>query len=148
LYHGILKADVSGVLPFDEHIGEADGVGFGVYFLTEKAHVNVGIKAVEKIIGGGEHTAGSAVLHGGDFAFGQEIVAAFGKDDVHHEPYHFPWRVMIACLRIGRKPPDQVFKHIAHDMTADRFGVKVEFAEFFLPLRKGGCSCPSFRFLC
>jgi hypothetical protein len=132
-YHGILKTDVPGILPLDQHIGKADGIGLWVYFMPEKPCVNIGIETVEKIVRGGEHTAGSTdhIQHGSDLALGQKVVAALGKDDVHHEPNHFTRRVVIASLGVGGKAADKVLKHIAHHMAVHGLGIKIKFAEFF-----------------
>ena len=44
----LITHDVFHILPFDEHICQANGVGFGVDFLSKQAHIHIGIFAAQE----------------------------------------------------------------------------------------------------
>ena len=55
-FHGVGEADVLSRLPFDQHVGKADGVGLRIVLLTEQAHVCVRIHSQNEVVAGGEHS--------------------------------------------------------------------------------------------
>ena len=83
----LITHDVFHILPFDEHICQANGVGFGVDFLSKQAHIHIGIFAAQEIIGSGQHTTRTtgSVQYGGDFSFiSQQVVAALCQQYIDH----------------------------------------------------------------
>ena len=106
--HGVLVADIFGVLPLNHHLGQADGIGLRVDFLTEQTHIGRGIVALDEIIAGGEHTtrATRLIQYGDDLSVIKDIITAFRQQDVDHQLDDVPAGVVVASFRIFRKSAD------------------------------------------
>jgi hypothetical protein len=61
---GVAEDDVGDVLPLDEHVGLADGVGLGVQLLPIHDEPGVGIQAGEVLAGDAQHAtrAGGGIV--------------------------------------------------------------------------------------
>lgn len=130
-FHGVLIADILGVLPFDKHFGKADGVRFRVHFLTKETHVRCWVVALNEIIPGGEHPASAAglVKDRDNLTVVEDVIATFREKDIDHELDDVSAGVVIASFGIFRESADQVFEDVAHLDVIDRLWVEVQFRE-------------------
>lgn len=129
----VAEDDVGDVLPLDEHVGFADGVGLGIQLLPVHDETGVGIEAGEVLAGYGQHAAGSGcgVVDGTHHAgLGQGFVV-LDEEEVHHEPDDLSRREVLTggLVRQLRELPDQLLEHGAHLGVADRLGVQVDVRE-------------------
>lgn len=130
-FHGILIADVFGVLSLDEHLGKAHGIRLWVDLLSEQAHIGRRIITLDEIIAGGEHTARAAGLiqYGDDLAVIKDIVTAFGKQNIDHQFNNVAAGIVVAGFGIFRELTDQFLENISHLHIVDGTRIKVKFGE-------------------
>ena len=130
-FHGVLIADVFGVLPLDEHLGKAHGIRLRVDLLSEQAHIGRGVITFDAIVAGGKHTARATGLiqYGDDLAVIEDIVTAFGQQDVDHQLNDVAAGVVVAGFGIFRELTDQFFENISHLHIVDSSRVKIKLGE-------------------
>ena len=130
-FHGVLIADVFGVLPLDEHLGKAHGIRLRVDLLSEQAHIGRGVITFDAIVAGGKHTARATGLiqNGDNLAVIEDIIAALGKQDIDHQLNDVAAGVVVAGFGIFRELTDQFFENISHLHIVDSSRVKIKLGE-------------------
>jgi hypothetical protein len=132
---GVAEDDVGDVLAFDEHVGLADGVGFGVEFLAVHDEAGPGVHGGEVFPGDGEHAAGagSGVVEGTDDAGLGEGFVVLNEDQVDHQANDFARGEVFPGGFVGEfgEFADQFFKDRPHLSIADGRRVKIDVGELF-----------------
>ena len=83
---GVALHDLGNVLPLDQHVRLADGVGLGVQLLPRHGELGLGVVLEQIFAGDGEHAAGArrGVVDGAhDAGLGQHVVI-LDEQQVHH----------------------------------------------------------------
>ncbi len=131
---GVTRNDVGHVLPTNQHICLAGGVGFIVQLLAEHGEPRFGVQGVEVFPRHGEHPASACrrVIQGADnTTLGQRRII-FGEQQLHHEVNHFTGREVFSGRLVGhfRKAPEEFLEQQAHLVVAEGVGMQVEAGEF------------------
>lgn len=132
---GVAMLDVFDVLPFDQHVGFADRVGFGVELLTVHDEPGIGVLAAQVLFGNGEHASGSGgrVVEGTDDAGFGEGVVVFNKQQIDHQPDDFAGGEVLPGGLVGEfgELADQFFKNEPHLRVGDELRMQVDIGELF-----------------
>ena len=116
------------VLPLDEHVGLADGVGLVIELLAEHGQSRLRIVLRQILAGDGEHAAGACrrVIDGAnDARLGQDLVV-FDEQQIDHEPDDLAGSEMLSGGLVGDfgELADQLLEDGAHLGIADRLGCR------------------------
>lgn len=131
---GVAEDDVGDVLPLDQHVGLADGVGLGVQLLSKHDEAGVGVDLGEVLVAHAEHTAGAGggVVEGAHHAgLGQGLVV-LDEEEVDHEADDLARGEVLPGGLVGQlgELADQLLEDRAHLGVADGLRVQVDGGEF------------------
>ena len=131
----VAEDDVGDVLPLDEHVGLADGVGLGVQLLPIHDEPGVGVQAGKVLAGHAQHAAraGRGIVEGShDAGLGQGVVV-LDEEEIDHEPDDVARGEVFPGGFVGKfgELADQFLEHRAHLGIADGGGVEVDVGELF-----------------
>ena len=126
--------DVPNILPLDQHVRLADGVGKVVQLLAEHGQAGLRIVLGEIFVGDGEHTARSRrriVNRAHDAGLGEHIVI-LDEEQMHHEADDFAGREVLpgGVVRGFCEFADQLLEDQPHLHVGDFVGMQVEAREF------------------
>ena len=132
---GVAWDDVGDILPFDEHVGLADGVGLVVQLLPEHGEPRLRVMLFQILTCDGQHAtrARGRVVNGAHHArLGQHIVV-FDEQQVDHQADDFARGEVFPGGLVGDfgELADQLFEYQSHLTVADDFGVQVDLCELF-----------------
>ncbi len=121
--------DVVRVLPLDQHVRLADGVGLGVQLLPEDLEPGVGVQLGQVLLGHAQHAAGAAgrVVHGAHDAGLAEGVVVLHEEEVDHEPDDLAGREVLpgGLVALLGELADQLLEDVPHLQVGDAVGVEV-----------------------
>jgi hypothetical protein len=125
--------DVCYILPLNEHVRLADGVGLVIQLLPEYGEPRLRVVLMHPFPCHREHsprTCCRIVNSPNDTRFGKNVVILC-KDEVDHEPDDLTRREVLASGLIGQfgKLADQLLEDGAHVRIADLVRVQVDLAE-------------------
>ncbi len=130
---GVAGFDLADVLPFDEHVGFADGVAFVVELLAD--HDDARAEFFEVFARDREHAAGAGggVVDGADNGGFGENVVVLNEEEVGHEADDVARGEVVAGGFVGLlgEFADELFKDGAHVGVGDAVGVEIDGGEFF-----------------
>ena len=130
----VAEGDVGDVLPFDEHVRLADGVGLRIEFLTVHDQAGIGVVVGEMFSSDAEHAAGTGggVVQVADHARLGKRIIIFDEDEIHHQLDDFTRGEVLTGGFVGKfgELADQFLKHQTHFGVADLVGVQVDGGEF------------------
>ena len=95
----VAEDDVGDVLPLDQHVGLADGVGLRVQLLAIHDEPSIRVQPGQMLAADGQHAAGACrriVQRPHHAGLGQGVVV-FDEEQVDHEPNDFARREVLAC---------------------------------------------------
>ena len=132
---GVAEDDVGDVLPLDEHVGLADGVGLGVQLLAIHNQPGVGIQAGEVLARDAQHAAGAGggIVEAAHHAGLRQSVVVLNEEEIHHEPDDFARSEVLPGGLIGKlgELADEFLEDRAHLRIAHDLGVEVDVGELF-----------------
>ena len=125
--------DVGDVLPLDEHVRLADGVGLGVQLLPVHDEARLGVVLREMLARDAEHAAraGCRVVEMAEHTGLAEGLVIFGEDEVDHEADDFA-RGEVLSGRLVRELgelADEFLECRAHLRVAHAVGMQVDVRE-------------------
>ena len=128
------KTMLRDVLPLDEHVRLADGVGLGVQFLPEHGEPRLRVHRGQVLVRDGQHAAGAGrriVDRAHDARLGQNLVV-LDEDEVDHQADDLARREVLAGRLVGEfgELADQLLEDEAHLGVVDDVGVEVDGGEF------------------
>ena len=130
----VAQLDVADILPFDEHVGLADGVAFGVQLLTKGAHDGLGVQLVHILHARRQKATRPRcwVINGADDAGLGEGFVVFHEHQRGGQAHDVARGEVFASSLVGAfgKFADQLFKHQAHLVVGNGFWVQVHGADF------------------
>jgi len=137
---GIATDDVLGVLPLDEHVRFADGIGLVVEFLAKEFDDGRGVDAAGHCLAYRQDAAGAGggVVHRAHNArLGQGLVIPC-KQAVHDELNHLTRGEVFPGGFVGRfrKLADELFEDQTHGLVGRHIGVQVHIGEFLHQLEQ------------
>ena len=126
---GVAELDAADILPLDQHIRFANGIGFGVQFLAEGAHHRLGIEFVDVFHAAGEKAARPRrrVVDGADDAVPGQRLVVFHKDQRGGETDDIARGEVLPGGFIGTfsKAPDQLLEDQTHLVVGDCLGAEI-----------------------
>ncbi len=131
---GVAEDDVADILPLDQHVRLADGVGFWVQLLPEHRESRLRVHRGQMLFGDRKHAAragGRVVDRAHDAGLGQNLVV-LDEDEVDHQADDFARGEMLSGRLVGefRELADQLLEDEAHLGVVDDVGVKIDGGEF------------------
>ncbi len=129
----VAEDDVGDVLPLDQHVGLADGVGLGVQLLPVHHQPRLRVVLGQVLLGHAQHAAGAGrrVVEGAHHAGLGQGVVVLDEQQVDHQPDDFA-RGEVLPGRLVRELgelADQLLEHRAHLRVADDVRVQVDVGE-------------------
>ena len=129
----VAEDDVADVLPLDEHVRLADGVGLGVQLLPEHGEPRLRVHRGQVLFRDRQHAARAGrriVDRAHDAGLGQNLVV-LDEDQVDHEADDLARREVLAgrLVREFGELADQLLEDEAHLGIVDDVGVKVDAGE-------------------
>lgn len=125
---GVAQLDVLDLLPLDQHVRLADGVGLGVELLAVQRHGDLLADGLDVLVALGEEAAGagSRVIDGDD-AVGLELVVLPGDHQRGGQVHDIARGEVLPGGFVGafRELADQLFEDDAHAEVADALGAQV-----------------------
>ncbi len=119
--------------PQDEHVGAADGIGFGVVVLAEEDELGVGVELAHVAGRFREHAAGagSRIEQGANGAFLAEDVAIGLEQEVDHEADDLARGEVVSGFLVRRfvEFADKFFEAAPHFEVGNGVGVQVDLGE-------------------
>jgi hypothetical protein len=132
---GVTRLDVRHILPLDEHVCFADGVGLIIQLLAECREPRLGIMLMHPFPRDRKHSArtGCRVINCPDHAGFREHIIVFGEDQVDHEPDDLAGREVFAGRLVGEfgELADELLEDGTHIGVAHLVRVQVDLAELF-----------------
>ena len=130
---GVTKDNVGDVLPLDQHVRLADGVGLGVQLLPMHDKAGFWVDFSEVLLGNAQHatcTSGGIIETTYDAGFGESLII-LDEEEVHHEADDFTRGEVFPGSLVGKfgKLADQLLEHSTHLSIADDLRVKVDVLE-------------------
>src|SRR5690606_6359824 len=126
---GVAQLDVADVLPLDQHVRLADGVGLGVQLLAMQRHGDLLADGLDVLVALGEEAAGagSRVVDGDD-AVGLELVVLPGDHQRRGQVHDIARGEVFPGGFVGafRELADQLFEDDAHAEVADASHAQVD----------------------
>jgi hypothetical protein len=114
----VAEDDIGDVLPLDEHVGFANGVGFRIQLLPIHDEPGARIQAGKMFAGHAQHSAsagGRIVERPHDARLGQGVVV-LNEKEIHHEPDGVAWGEVFPGGFVGKlgEFADEFLEHRAH----------------------------------
>ena len=111
---GIAQLDVADLLAFDQHVGFADGVAFGIELLTKGDGSGLWIELVDVFHPRRQEATRTRgwVIDGADDVWLGQYFIIFHKDQRGCQPHDIAWGKVFTCGVVGTlcKASDQLFK--------------------------------------
>ena len=137
---GVPEDDVGDVLALDEHVGLADGVGFGIELLPVHDEAGVRIEPMEVFPCLGEHAARSrrGVVDGADDTGLVQGIVILDEEEIHHEADDLTRGEVFSGGLVGKfgEFTDQLLKDRPHLVVADHLGMQINPGELLCDLVK------------
>ncbi len=129
----VAEVDMLGVLPLDEHVRLADGVGLVVELLAEERQLAGGVHLGQGIGGYRQHPAGAGggvVQRTHRARLGERLVVA-GEENVDHEADDLARGEVLPGGLVGgfREAPDELLEDQSHRFVGDLVRVQVHCGE-------------------
>jgi hypothetical protein len=130
----VAEDDVADVLPLDEHVGLADGVGLGVQLLAVHRQPGLGVQLGQVLAGHAQHAAGAGgrVVEGAHHAgLGQRVVV-LDEQQVDHQADDLARGEVLPGGLVGElgELADQLLEHRAHLALLTASGCRSMLANF------------------
>ena len=129
----VAEDDVGDVLPLDQHVGLADGVGFGVQLLPEHRQPRLRVHRGQVLVRDRQHAARAGrriVDRAHDAGLGQHLVI-LDEEQIDHEADDLARREVLAGRLVGEfgELADQLLEDEAHLGVVDDVGVEIDVGE-------------------